>query len=293
MIMDKMDKRIFDGVLGLSCLENYLLGILKIHGIDISRLYSRSLVHAKKLYDDVFIKNRTYESYREIPSMHNAAKELGIIKFTFVETDPGFDLALRLKKLGEDEYILVRVKPVYIKEKYRIKLWRDDHYMLVFLKSDEIHFINDTPRAEGILIQEELPDFYDNGYMWIKVLGPMTKKMIDYSMVNFIETFQFSKQFNSFEIIPYSDIDKEEKIKNMLFIYRISLQRTIEFSSIYFNLSSFEQYITDFNRILAKLEYDIFKKNISIRGSTDILLLIFKINLALYEEIYKKLEGEE
>lgn len=286
-----MDKRIFDGVLGISCLENYVLGILKTCGIDISRLYCRSLINTQKLYDDVFIKNMTYANYREIPSIHSIAKQLGVIKFIFAETNPGFDLMLKLKKLSKGEYLLVRVKQDYIKAKYNSKLWRDDHYMLVFINAGEIHFINDTPRAEGTITQEELLNAYDNGYMWIRVLNPVNIKMVDKSMINFIELFQCTKTSYLFENTTYVDNDMEVKAKNILLIYRISLQRTIEFLSLYFDLSNFKIYITELNKILAKLEYDIIKKNINICGSNDTVLLIFRVNLLFYEEIQKKMSG--
>jgi len=286
-----MDKRIFDGVLGISCLENYILGILKSREVDISRLYCRSLIDPQKLYKDIFIENMTYETYREIPSIHSIAKQLGLIKFIFVETNRGFDIILKLRKLSQNEYLLVRVKPEYLKEKFNIRLWRDDHYILVFMKNSEIYFINDKPLAEGVLTQKELMGAYDHGYMWIRALSPMNKEMIDNSMIQFIDLFHSLKSLNYANSISYFETDREVKTKHMLLIYRVALQRTIEFLGYYFDMSSYMQYILELNKLLAKLEYDILKKNVNICGSTDIIFFIINCNLMFYENVEKELRG--
>lgn len=109
------------GALGISCVEIYLLALLKHHGTDERVLYSDSYIGIKETLDDFISGKEKYASYLGKPRLQSVAKDRGLIYF----------LTYRYNAGNTDfDYNLFEVKPGY--KNSGLQAWRDDHYLLRF-----------------------------------------------------------------------------------------------------------------------------------------------------------------
>jgi uncharacterized protein (DUF169 family) len=57
---------------------------------------------------------------------------------------------------------MIKVKPEFMINKFKTKMWRDDHYLLICMQDNIIRFVNDTPLSDGVLTESELSEAYNN-----------------------------------------------------------------------------------------------------------------------------------
>jgi hypothetical protein len=285
-----LEKSILSNILGLSCIENYILGILRQKGIDVTRLYCRSFVSAEKLYDDVFNKDLTYENYTEIPRIHSIAKKLGVIDLQTVNTDDTFNLNDFLKSLKVNEYIMIKVSREFMMNKFKAKTWRNDHYMLVFMQDNSIRFVNTVPLSDGVLTQSELLEAYNHSYIKMTVLRKMNKRDTDLCMVDFIVSYNVSLNIHNYSKTLNIDNADTIKTKHLLLIYKVLVKRTIEFLRPYFNLDNLSDYILQLNKYIARTEYTLLRNKQSDYSNIHEIVSMINFNRYMFSEIKRKFE---
>lgn len=105
---------------GISCVEIFLLALLKRRGIDERFLYADSYMDIQDTVEAFLTKRHRYALYLGKPRLQSVAKQAGLIDLS-VNHDPR-------EEIGFD-YSLYEVRSAY-KEDGRFAPWREDHYLL-------------------------------------------------------------------------------------------------------------------------------------------------------------------
>jgi len=244
----KYDKSILDSVLGLSCIENYLLYILKSREYNFSLLFYRSFLPFDKIVDEFIQENASYASFYQIERIQEVARKDGVIDFNYIQSDS-------LAYTDKEDYLTAKIKPEYIQFKYNTSLWRDDHYFLIN-QIDEFNFayLNDTPRDSGVISKDELEQNYAGACITITInqLDSFNKKIQALHIKDFLDLIngatkpstQFNKKINDVQVF-----------RDIMGILRILRKRNMEFCKNYIDTHFMQNYISELDTIYTKIEY--------------------------------------
>lgn len=118
----KFEKSILDNVFGLSCIENYLLYIMKSSNYEYKHLFHESFISFGELAKAFFEENVKYAYFDKIRRLQSVACEYELIK---LHITAGFR-----KEVLKYDFCCVQVTSDYVKKQYGKEAWRDDHYIL-------------------------------------------------------------------------------------------------------------------------------------------------------------------
>ena len=232
-----MDEKYFTNTLGLSCIENYLLGLLKMQGIEPCYLFYDSVLSLDELFDCFIDKGMKYEYFRGIKRLQSLAIKHGIISYSTV-SDPFSEADY--KTTANNEYILVRAKSEYIADVFHHKSWRNDHFVLLYSLDGNLFCFNDSTKSSALV--ENFEDLYDGEYISIKVLGNSSEDFFTL----FKEKLGLSKENKI--VGNYDEFSDLNILRDILLVYRIISKRILAFVNLYqvavnFNFESIDKYL--------------------------------------------------
>ncbi|GFI46780.1 hypothetical protein IMSAGC019_02100 [Lachnospiraceae bacterium] len=256
----EFDKELLNGLHGLSCIENFVLYILKKEGFSHQCLYYQSYLPFSEIAKELIYKKTSYAYFYRVKRIQNVAAESGIIQ---MQTRSELDLDF----ICNHDYVCVMVKPEYMKDKYNVGLWREDHYILLADAGGfQFYYLNDTPRDAGIISFDLLRQIYGGKTIAIdikqKIRGEM-KQIYLRRLVQSMEIDRVAEKCNISNLITARDI---------LGICRILRKRLYEFSSMYIDADYLVPYLNMLDKQYMAIEYLRLRKKDDYDKAGNILL---------------------
>lgn len=234
-------------MLGLSCIENYVLAQLRLQG-NIHFFYYQSFLPIEEIYYNIFVENAEYANFKKNPRILKTAKDLGCLQYHW-EHNVDMD---RLDQF-EQEYVLVQVRPDFLRDKYARRLFRDDHYVFLSQKDDNTFvYLNDNPADQAEISTLELNYYYVNDAFVFRTLN----KPINYidcllSFYHIMNTYKKRTINIQYEMNAI-------KVRDFIGILKLSRKRIIEFVRPILEESDethFSIFLQELNRLYSRLEY--------------------------------------
>lgn len=272
-----VNKSLFDNTLGLSCIENYFLYILTVLNYDFRMLYAKSYVSvfdiAKALCDDTV----SYAYFNKIPRLQNVACNEGFISLSNTN-----DLN---EAVDNHDYCCVRINPDYLKKRYGLVMWRDDHYILLCeQKNNKWICLNDNPRDIIEINSDEL----SNVYAGQSICFSMLTNFNDSLKVKLLTAFRdiIANQIQTYEF----DVNNLETARDILGILRVTRKRLYEYCSSYIEVDFFKDYLADLDKSYTLLEYMRLRKKIDFERINQMLSQIQIHDWEIINMIKKRME---
>ncbi len=245
MIKQNFDSTLLNGILGLSCIENYILYALAEHGYNYTFLYGKSYVPFNTVAFDFLYKNAAYASYDSIERLQKSVKDMGVIisEYNFApESIPDTD---------SSEYLAVSVSSDYITQKYGSKLWRDDHFILLKGSGEnEYFYLNDIPRDCGTIKKDIVKSIYTGTYFRYSIISP-EKDGHEYIFTDIAEKIKNENRLT--DDLP--DILNAEILRDIIGILKISRKRIYEYCSNKLDVSFMNEYLRYLEKTYNSVEY--------------------------------------
>ena len=118
----------FEGLYGLSCVENQVLAFLRQQEVDVAPLYYNSAVPLKELFFFMVIQGMSPVRFDRVGRIQDDLRARGMLAFEKREQE----LSAWLETLSEQterEAVLILVTPEFTKSVLMARGFRDDHYV--------------------------------------------------------------------------------------------------------------------------------------------------------------------
>lgn len=250
--MEQIEKKDFEKIYPISCVESYVLAYLKKRGVIVSDLYYNSFISVDHLIKDFCFNSHRYANYVEIERIQDTAVRIGIL-----EMNGGYDKSVSFLKSKGNEFLL-SIKKEYFKNVYGNQTWRDDHYVYIkSLNEEEYFYLNNNPLHDNIICLKEVYDLYNNRYIEFKQKnkGVVHRESLLTACLEKIQKEHEYRCINKISSIEY------ENMRDLICMLRISRQRINNFLSEW--MEPDPAWIDNVNSIFAKLEYSRIRKKYS------------------------------
>ena len=268
-----MDKKYFIETLGLSCIENYLIGILEYNCFESRSLFYDSYLPLGELVKCFTEKEMKYEHFTVLKRLQSIAIKEGFIEYQTVKTDVKnitdeiCELIRQMRgesiKAAKDKlstFFLLKAKKEFVFERFNYKNWREDHYLLVLpsLKRDstdsEYICFNESTKSNITLKYSELEGVYDNEYVQLKVVKQVSEedrvRMFDMfsKTVNNYKRNDINEKINSFKNLTV--------LRDLLLVYRVTRKRIAQYIELNYDTSLLDKYLFKVEYIRMRNEED-------------------------------------
>ena len=126
--------------LSLSCVESYLIYYLIFQEQSMGKIFYDSYRSFTYIIEYMKKKKTSYAFFDGIERLQDKCKKLGIVDYS-MHKDYGF-----LKIIDDaDCIVMIQGETLALQEKYNVKLWRNDHFLMLKKEQDEIKIINENP----------------------------------------------------------------------------------------------------------------------------------------------------
>lgn len=261
---------------GLSCIENYIVYLLKDCDPDWEYIFYKSYLSFAEIFDEFYSGQKQYSYFDRIPRIQQVGRELEKIDIRMIRNVPVEDL------LEQWSVAAIRVTPEYIAEKYQIKLWRDDHFILLKQQEDGLYqYINDNPRDEGVFSPADIKRIYAGETIAFDLQGnelAQSRKLEIFR--HFHESVVNSSSGNGREFSGEIDI---QMLRDILGVLRVIVKRTEALCGKFFDSGFLEDYYNYLDEKFTKLEYMRLRGRYSIEKLHEIINSIY-----IKEELIKK-----
>jgi len=274
----EVNKSFLENLHGLSCIENYFLYFLSINNYPYKYLYYNSAISFDNIAFAFISDDVHYANFNQTPRLHKVALQNKLIKIWNYKGDDYNEYILT------KDYVCIRVTPEFIKDKYNIELWRDDHYILLrYLDNENYTYLNDNPRDQGVISRVELNKAYGG-------------QMIGFEILHEIEDDLKSMFFHKF----FLSISKDEKIINLTYdniikardtlgVLRVLRKRIYDYCSLYINIDFMSEYLRELDKQYTTLEYMRVRKKVDHEKVNDILKFLQERDKSVIELIKNRM----
>ncbi len=256
----QFDKDLLNGIYGLSCIENYVLYILRREGFSYQYLYSQSGLSFGEILEEFVHRNARFSNFYRIKRLQNVAAENGLIQ---IMSDSRVDFPAMYKH----DFVCIMVKPEYVKKKYHVDLWRDDHFILLSeMDESRFHYLNDTPRDAGVISSEELKRICSGGMVAIDIGRDVTEELKREFLYQMIQSIRID------DVTAEYDIGDFGIARDILGVCRILRKRLYEFCSQYLDSGFLLPYLNLLDKQYMSIEYMRLRKKTDRKKLNDIML---------------------
>ena len=243
----------YENIYGLSCVENQILYHLKLLDMDISMLYSDSLIAFDDLYNSFVINEESPDYFNKIPKIQNTLQSLGVLQYSYYKKDDISEVLLNLKNVND--FLLFRVKSDFAKNTLYARGFRPDHYVCAKRLDKNIEIINDIPYKKILISQEELYSIYDGSYIVftiIRYLNEYDREILSKNIINIPQNANYISE-NCVPIKQTNDLNL--RIRNLLRILKILRYRVYEYYRNYIDVGFIKEMCILINKYFATCEY--------------------------------------
>ncbi len=256
----QFDKDLLNGLYGISCIENYVLYILRREGFSYQYLYFQSGLSFGEIADEFVHRNARFAYFYRIKRLQNIAAENGLIHMM---SDSWVDFS----DLCNHDFVCVMVKPEYIKKKYHVDLWRDDHFILLSeMDESRFYYLNNTPRDAGLISCKELQQVCGGGMVAIDIGWDVTEELQQKFLYQMIQSIRID------DITAEYDIGDFGIARDILGICRILRKRLYEFSSQYLDSGFLLPYLNLLDKQYMSIEYMRLREKMDRKKLNDMML---------------------
>ena len=149
----------FEGLYGLSCVENQVLAFLRQQEVDVAPLYYNSAVPLKELFFFMVIQGGSPVCFDRVQRIQDDLRTRGILAFEKREQELPAWLHI-LSEQTEREAVLILVTPEFTKSVLMARGFRDDHYVRLLRRGTGWVVFNDIPDKSVTLTDAELREAY-------------------------------------------------------------------------------------------------------------------------------------
>ena len=227
----ELNQKFFNNSYGLSCVENLLLYVLNSNGIISPCLYYSSFLTIEQI-EKILMTTSSYSTFDGIERLQDVAVKEGIINMHIMDE-------YSLKDIDDRFYCCSMVTPMFIRNKYRTTLMRDDHYILISSIDDNMYgYANDTPRDVGQILVGEFEKYYVGKNIVFELCEPKAalncEKYI-LKMINKLKTNDPEYKIMCSDILVLRDVIGILRILRKRMYSLISLKYKVEFMIPYLN----------------------------------------------------------
>lgn len=285
---DKFSKDgLMDGY-ALSCVESYVLYLLKIREPQWRAIFYKSYMSFTNILDEFIYNNAEYARFTSIERLQITGQELGLINYSYIKKE------ILSSELEHKDSLIICINPEYIKQRYGTNLWRDDHFILIKKGEDGDYFyLNDNPKDDGELSKEQIIRIYTGKYIEIDIPRNTIVNTKDL-LKAFVKRMQM--EYNN-QSLMYPDYlisvfrDRLTVLRDALGILRVSIKRAIMFSKWYDSDINGKEYIEFLDRIYLKLEYMRLRKGSNEKEINDIMKEIIEKDSAFREYLIERIQA--
>ena len=283
MLYLEKNKEIFREFYGLSCAENYFLYILFCNRYNYELLYYRSYLPMTDIFFSFTKGKEKYASYSKISRLPDVAVETGLAEFNLLEYSDisGIDIDC-------DVNYLIGVKPEFIEYRYKTKLWREDHYLLLCNKTGdgEYGYVNDTPRDQGTIKLVELNENYNGKVLSIRLIRGITSSDENVFLSSFKQRLSHQDNLKSFFCTSEYD-----NIRDALGVLRISRKRIKSYCSLYINTEFMDQYLQFLDQEYLALEYCRIKNRLDYDRINQDIAMMFEWDKEICNKLWERMNA--
>lgn len=252
----------YKSIYGYSCIENHILALLRKNKVDIADLYINSLIPISKIYKKIFIDEELQEYFSGTAKIQDNLKEIKAISLKLHKQDNIHSLLTKIKSCSKNQFVFVRIKPKFAKQKLFTQGLRNDHYVIISYYNNNFTLYNDIPYKEKLITYKEIEALYANMYFNFEFLN-----------LNNIYNFKFTKvedklkglavNFNISEKDFLEIKDIGIKLRNFIGVLKLNRYRLNEIFHKHFNdnLNSITKYLEFLEKQYALATYYNLKKN--------------------------------
>lgn len=279
MCKDFFDLSVFNELYGLSCVENLLLFILKSYQYSYNYLFYNSFLSFNVVANAFIKENAKYTDFIKIPRIQDTAIDIGILEMS-LSNSLKFDDAASVKTL-------ITVKPEYIKNKYNVELWRNDHYILIHRDCEQCIYINDNPRDSGVITLETLHNIFDGKVIKFKLNEDLTEDLKEILRQRFFDSLS---KINQTIFLPSIDLSDLKPLRDALGIYKILTRRLYAFSSLCMNADFITEQIKYLDKQYMLIEYMRIKNEINYAAIALLANKVFENEKMIIKRIMSGIE---
>lgn len=261
-------------LLGLSCIENHILTLLKADGFLVELLYSNSFINMDCLWENFFLRKRDYAHFDGIERIQDMAKRYGVLSMNF-QRGTGEQFIQTVSSSCHD--FLMLLKPDVAQDQFNIRGWHEKHYVFVIPEEEHCHVINDIPFSDKTLFNKQLENYYGGEFFECALHCERYDEVHRLLKAERIHLFHSAINHTH---IPDGEI---AAFRDLIGVYRILLRRQKSYIGIWTNADFFDLFIKDVDSIFMKIEYKNIKQDYS---DLDLYwLALLHINNAVNERI--------
>lgn len=239
----KLSKDIFNKVVGLSCIENYLLYVLVAENYPYQYIYYKSYISLADIIIS-FIDGEQYETFHTVNRLNSVAAFEGLINIRrFNDAD--------FKHFNSYDFNCIEIKPEYVTKKYGQSSCRDDHYILLSSGNDseQYFYINDVPRDIGNISKEKLNAVCARNIFCFDIRETPDDKQKKRFLIYLYKSIQSRNENN----IGY--INNIIMARDIFGIYKIICGRIMDFCSQYIQMDFYKAHLENIEKRFIMLEY--------------------------------------
>lgn len=253
----------------LSCVESYTLYSLLERHEPVGLLFSESYHSFMELLDYLHINNTSYAFYDGMKRIQDICLSYDVIDYKMCH-DTDF-----LGRVSKDIIVLIQADSSVLYEKYNVKLWRDDHFLMLQNRNGVIKVINENPISITNLDKKFISDVYAGQYILMDIKGKIYEKLGVPSKKLHI------KKSCDYKISSYS----YEQIRDAVLIYKVCLKRILCYLQYLKMEYTFEKYIEEIEQMVLQIEYARLRKD--DKAKHNILEKIFDVQDSIEENLLK------
>ena len=281
----------FEGLYGLSCVENQVLAFLRQQRVEVAPLYYNSAVPLKELFFFLVIQGIRPVYFDRVRRIQDDLRERGILAFEKRDETLSFWLD-RADDGSGPEASLILVTPAFTAETLMARGFRGDHYVRLLRRNRDWVIQNDIPDREVVLPLEELEKAYAGSGFCIRLC-----REPDRDDVRFFWSSRTFKPENHTAFWFYEqDLDGVPdvgiRLRDMTGIYKQLRYRTAAYYETHgLNTTFIWKKGAEMERIYALAEYYNLKRSIPPSQFFSLLNEIARMDNALMSELRMKLGG--
>lgn len=245
----ELSKELMPDGLGLSCIENDCLCIMQQMDMHYQYIFYESYLNFSKIFKEFYQRHVTYEQFHAIERLQMVAEQLGYLKIHYVEEK---DINQVFKN---NQVCSICIDPKWLLSKFKSTLLREDHYILIEKRSEEeFHFINDTPKAEGIISKEELKENYLQRVVYYEKTEGECNKDRDTIFKEFYQNILK----NDDTTLDFQIDDPKQMtlmLRDIIGVLRVIIRRTSKLCREIFDVQFLEDYYEYLSDIYSRIEY--------------------------------------
>lgn len=269
---------------GLSCIENYVIYLLSQKNVYWAQVFASSYLSLDRVMEQLK-EGQSYSYFFGVERVHKIAVKQGKCNLEYYKIENLSDEIIC--NMGT---FLVQVKETYMQDKYRKKLWRSDHYILVRYRGDNtFEYINDNPLDCGVITLVELKALQADNIIKLEICENSQRENSEIvEQLKSCISNQLKEETEYYKII-FNDLSVEQ-LRDGVSIVKVLIKRMEALFAILGEKEFLSDYYSYLSKCYLKIEYMRLKK-VPMEDIVNLLSEIREKDIMNRQLIYSKLNA--